>query len=271
MTPSDLPVERPEGLSEIEAVVWDLAHHAALPGRHAARGAIYHAQRAVSIRDVDPTMAVFRLLTGEEEAARAVMHAFHRRRYPNASELKWRSHLQKFAMVPYIAALQERVRQLDGSVWKVRVSPRDGVEIYFQVEGHTPPGKWAVPTPPLEMRVRDPGSGELLDLSDEVSRLLAKDGIHSFLDHVKKRAELRTAILYATDEGVPRIESLDDEAIDQFRANIFTMLTVFLLVDPYPVQTVAQQALDGFLRLMDCLPKHVDFGDDPSCQVNPPR
>ena len=66
--------------SDIEEHIRRLVCDTVAPGKHSARSALRHIDRAASIRVIDPAMCEFRLITAEEEAVTAVFHALRRRR-----------------------------------------------------------------------------------------------------------------------------------------------------------------------------------------------
>lgn len=236
--------------------MWDLVVARPSPGCHAARNAIIHIQKAAVIREIDPAMAFFRVLTAEEEASRAVIHALHRLQYPHASRLKWKWHVHKFALVPFVQAIQDFAKALPGSAWRVWIDPEQGPQIAFRAP-QLPQGQWVQPDPPLSGRLRV-GSGPF-DFRPIVVRMLSDDGIEGgFLPFVEERADLRSRLLYARDQGVPGLPELPEERVQQGRDNVFAMLVTYLLVDMHPVQALVEDALAGFVRLLERMPE-VEF------------
>lgn len=59
-----------EGLAAHERAIGELILERPALGKHAARHATSHIQKAELIKPVDPEMALLRAITGEEEAAR---------------------------------------------------------------------------------------------------------------------------------------------------------------------------------------------------------
>jgi hypothetical protein len=74
-------------LNELEQLVLQNVKRSPVPGRHAGRNAVLHLQGAWVLRNVDPTMAVFRLITGTEESATAIFDALRLRKYVDAKRL----------------------------------------------------------------------------------------------------------------------------------------------------------------------------------------
>lgn len=102
---------KPSNLSATEARAWDLIEKAPAPGKHAARNALFHIERAHALQEVDPEMALFRSITGEEEAVRAIFDSLQRRDYPNARRLNWQDHKHKAAVVPFLRAVADLINK----------------------------------------------------------------------------------------------------------------------------------------------------------------
>jgi hypothetical protein len=67
--------------------------------------ALEHFDRSSQLFDVDKEMASFRAITGEEEAATALITAIRARRYPNAKEFNPRDHQHKAAVMACVMAI----------------------------------------------------------------------------------------------------------------------------------------------------------------------
>jgi len=83
----------------------ELILHTPAPGKHCARNAIFHIQKAWEIRHIDREMATFRSITGEEEAAAAIFHSLKRHGYRGANDLNPRNHIHKSAVFPFLQAI----------------------------------------------------------------------------------------------------------------------------------------------------------------------
>ena len=99
-------------LSEFEgrAIEHVLRSHA--PGKHAARSALRHLERAWSLKDSMPEVAVFLGITAEEESAAALFLSLKRRKYEGAGALSCRSHVQKTALHPFLLAAGKLLSQI---------------------------------------------------------------------------------------------------------------------------------------------------------------
>ena len=70
---------------------------------------------------------------------------------------------------------------------------------------------------------------------------------------------MRNRILYATAQGMPTVTALNAFLPHQ-RLVVRGLITLFLLIDPYPQQQLfARQATLAFLKMLDVLPGDVGF------------
>ena len=246
---------QPRNLGENEERLWALIERSPSPGKHAARSAGFHLERAGIIRDSDPTMAMFRLITAEEEAARAIFHALQRRRYALADRLRWRDHRHKAATLPFLTAIMQAVRREAGVVAPQLFFDGTGsakvlrVRFKMTIDGEE---KWVLPEPPLEFVIHI--DGRRFDFRPEMELLLRRDQVVCFADLVKHRANQRNRLLYASDQGVPRVPEIPKATSDRFFSAVYGMLATFVLIDQNDRQQFVQQALNGFLKLLDLLP-----------------
>lgn len=75
------------------------------PGKHAARSALRHLERAWKLADEMPELAIFSAITAEEESATALFHVLKKHSYDGAELLNGRSHLHKIALHPFMLAV----------------------------------------------------------------------------------------------------------------------------------------------------------------------
>ena len=73
---------------------------------HCFRSALYHLEKAESLREIDPAMAIFRAITAEEEAASGVMRCLMEMKYPGADVLNPHDHAHKHAVFPFMQILR---------------------------------------------------------------------------------------------------------------------------------------------------------------------
>lgn len=232
------------------------------PARWAAMHAIRHTNRAWKLREIDPTMAVFRAITGEEEAATALFRALRRLNYPAAKRLQPDNHLHKNAVTLFLEAvwsvLGPRIDdEFPGSVLSIAKDEKPA-RIYYRLR--TGRG-WYEPTPPLYLYATtgqfrsdgtmDPKTEAPLDFEETIAKQAAAVGATSVKAYLQKRARLRSEILYAAETGIPEIATPIEPALLLYRETTFKILKLFLLIDGYGIQSFASQCLLAFLRIVE--------------------
>ena len=230
------------------------------PGKHAAQNAIAHLKKAWEIRQIDPAMAVFRGITADEESVTAIFHALKARRYVGANSFNPHRHTQKAAMVPFLAAIEHALvgmmpLQPTVVLKKPTVKPP---RIRLRFAAYDQNGeKYAIePEPPLHGVMSL--NGQPHDFADELKQLATRQQAKTILEHVRRLANERNLLLYASSRGFPDVRDLQDEFFFQAARRIFRNLGIYLFVIEYKQrQDFVQQALDAFLRMM----KHLPAGD----------
>jgi hypothetical protein len=239
-------------LSEVERLLAESVLRQPAPGKHAARSAISHIQKAYLIKDIDPSMALFRAITGQEEAARAIFHALQRRRYLHASKLKWRDHKHKAAVIPFLMAVVESIEQIEFVKAELEFVDVNGeYRLRSKIEWQLPNGrvKTIIPDPPLDVRMEV--QGEEYDFFLDIETVVAKNNYANVKKYIHDLANERNRLLYATERGVPFISSSIDADLAKKRENVFVMIAVYLLIDCYPTQQLlVSQSLRAFLKMI---------------------
>lgn len=237
------------------------------PGRWAALNAIRHTNRAWMLRESDPSMAAFRAITAEEEAATALFRALRRLGYPSAEKLQPRNHLHKNAVVPFLGAVWDQLvpalnrlapRGFSVSIDKKDLKPRIVVKLKTTIGGVE---YEAEPIPPLELRVTegqflvdgmlDPATEKPVEFEQKIAEQAASAGAASVKTYLKQRANLRNQVLYAGETGYPLVRTPIEPFLRLGRGNTLLILKIFLLVDGYDVQqSFARQCLLAFLKAL---------------------
>jgi hypothetical protein len=247
-------------LTELERRVLLMVEARPSPGRNAARSAIHHIERARKIQSLDPEMALFRALTGEEEASRAVIHALHRLRYPGSDRLKWKVHRHKAAMVPFLAAVGALIAKGPLKPPQVQILTKNGIDqpaLRFEVTLPSGEVVGILPNPPLQLQVSIDGKPH--DFAIELDELLAETSLESIDKWILQRAEERNWVLYATEAGIPAIGGDIGQEIETRRGNIFACITAFLLIDTFQVhQRFVVQCLPTYLGMLALLTKEAE-------------
>lgn len=247
--PEDLP------LSGFERNLIEIAfERTPAPGRFAARNAVRHLERAWRIRKVDPEMAVFRGITGEEEAARAIIHALQRRRYPGAEQLNWRKHTHKAAIVPFMEIISRLAARMPSVGWQFEIVKEDPepvrLRIPVKIDGVD---QFAYPDPPLNLSIGGPHRRYAFDR--ETNELLSTLEAKTLEDAIRKRANERNRLLYASEQGFTVVDPEPAErSIVHRRSAVMAMLGVYTLIDVYSEhQRFVTDTLSTFERLLQNL------------------
>lgn len=202
-------------------------------------------------------MALFRAITAEEEAATAIIHALRQHRYPGAELLHRTKHQHKQAFVPFLAAISAFGKEMAGAEPRLEIleqasTGKKKLNAYLLVtlkgERHKVSNE-----PPLDVTIETAEGGPLFtkNLAD-FARLL---GVPKVLSHIKQRAQRRNQLLYATDKGFPIVTSDVAPFILSRRNDVFLLLAVYLLIEPYPKhQALVVQCLRELLTVIEALP-----------------
>jgi hypothetical protein len=220
-----------------------------------------HIQRAWAIRLLDPEMAAFRAITGEEESASAIFHALQRRKYPGSRALRPRDHRIKSAVIPFLDALAlafanaEPLNLRPTLEVDTRRKPKR-LQVRLTVRNQDGDEEWAYPEPPLGFTIALDGAID--DFSDAIAALATRRRVASLVKLIERRANHRNQLIYATSSGIPKIVGPTEPTLLRFRDHIYRNLVIFLLVDQYSEhQLFVQQALNALLRMMKLVPKDV--------------
>lgn len=229
-------------------------------GKHCARSAVRNMTRAWALKSIDPEMAAFRALTAEEEAASALLYSLKRHHYQLSEQLKPREHVQKAAVYPFFLSVESLLAkgippEKDPHVEFDESEPEPRLRI--KVRGFDQNGilHWIYPVPPLHFDVRI--DEQITDFSDQINELVSHRNAKTIIDFARRRANRRNQLLFAWDTGVPNIQGIDDVLTEQERIT-YRILTIFLLVDPYPIkQMFVGQCLHAFLKMLKLTPKEM--------------
>ena len=206
-------------------------------------------------------MAVFRTITGEEESVSAIFHSIRRHRYKGAEKLNPKNHVHKSALQPFLNAIESNFNltklnklkptlELDvnevSPKFKTRISITDklGNEVF------------AYPIPPLNFGLNQ--NDKVYNFEKEILQVTNQQIIKKVSDYIKSLANERNRLLYSSNKGIPEIRNLSDKFFFDSRDRIFRNLILYLLIDPYPIQTFVQQALDAFLEMLGLLPEGIE-------------
>ena len=181
-------------------------------------------------------MAGFRGITGEEESVSAIFHALKRRRYDGADKLKPRNHVHKAALYPFLIAVSQALQLIADSELepKLELKEEDGRRRFrTRVTVKKPSGDplWAYPDPPLHYTLML--NHKLHDFSEELARLANERNTKDMITAIRRAANLRNQILYASQEGIPSLAEPLEKYLLKRRDVIFLNLIIYLMIDPY--------------------------------------
>lgn len=229
--------------------------------RHCFRSALHHLERAGALIEIDSSMAVFRAITAEEEAASGLMRCLSELCYPLSNELNPRDHLHKHAMFPFMEILGLFFGQVVGKHFQnfnLHIKEDDGeTRLTLALRVSVSGGDGLVyPIPPLNFGVSVLGGAESVDYAHQITEFTKVKGMPSVKAFLKNEANLRNKILYAGPDGYPVVQDLKCSFVEERRRRVLSMLNLYLLIFPYKEhQLYVAQALVAFVNLLKGLKK----------------
>jgi hypothetical protein len=222
----------------------------------AALAHLYYAHRLI---DVDPAMAVFRAITAEEEAATGLLRALRIRKYPKAGHLRFRDHVHKAAVYPFLLAIVKHASylKLDG-IKEFRLAfPKDEdrpkLALAIVLTGDTEV-QVVRPTPPLNFRLREGHKQSFPDYRRYFLQVVSSSGYDDIRKYLESKANERNLILYASQQGLPQLENVPNGYLLGQKTHVLTIFKAALLVWPYDeVQPFAEEAIEAFLGVTEKL------------------
>jgi hypothetical protein len=259
---SDTTEQRPEGYPFTD---WQLKLQEAIPKlkgrpRHCAIHAFKGLKRAWKIAEIDPEMAYFRALTAEEEAATALIFALKHRRYPGAEKLDYNYHPHKAGITPFLRAIENVFAESKFPTPSYKLDSEadtPNISLRFKSENlGLPPGYIAEVDQPLngffqENTELSPG----ISIFGSALRKYAENkGSTSVLRVIKEEANIRNRLLYAADNGIPKVDNVDSVLLSKSRPiSIMVSLTIAIL-QTREHQLLVPQALEAYLHIFDRAP-----------------
>jgi hypothetical protein len=245
-------------LTEFEEKVVAHILQSSVPGKHAARSALRHLERAWKLADEMPELAIFLAITAEEESATALFHALKRRQYEASNVLNMRNHIHKTALHPFLLAAGKLFAE-----FKDHYSPRfefnsdlsHGIErlrLRLTIADETGKQWWSYTAPPLEFSVSV--NDVVHRFEPELAQLANEKNAASILEYVRRLANRRNQVLYASQQGVPHAIDNIEPFLTYRKSVVFSHLVAVLLVDPYPQKQIfVQQALNAFVAMLQTM------------------
>lgn len=257
MSPPERIEELPEDLAGSFSMILPLLPKLHPKVRPAAKHAVQQLRKAWLLRERDSEMAVLRAVTAEEEAASALIRSLRRIGYRGAQYLDPEKHATKMSMWPMLLALSRWMIRTGRVPFKLTfvlfpIGEEFELQTHMQlVDEHGVVQPWpngqhgvAVNEFPLEVSMR--GNGEMATFTDEFLTLAKEAGTPSVEAYIRKRADVRKDLLYASerpDRGLGDI----DKRLRAYTVSTRALLFSLVLVDPHPVQSLAQQVVDAVI------------------------
>jgi hypothetical protein len=246
--------ELPEDIAGTFGIILALLPQLHPKTRPFAVHAIRHLRKAWRIREADPEMAMLRAITAEEEAASALIRSLRRIGYRGARYLDPEKHTTKVSIWPMILALSRwMARTKPFTPHLVLVGEGAEAELHTHLElldergdpRRWPNGEpmWVVSEFPLDMSAR--GNGELATFTDEFAALATEAETASVEAYIRKRADARKPLLYATENGIYQMVDDSHKRLKGLTVSTRALLFALVMVDPHPVQSFAQQVVDA--------------------------
>ena len=228
------------------------------PGKHAARSALRHLERAWTLVESMPEVAIFLGITAEEESATAVFLSLQRRKYKDSNRLQIHSHVQKTALHPFLLGVGRVIGEFPEFndscfIFDTDSSPDKSEQLRLRFSVHAAEGLiYAMPMPPLNFSIRKNDSQH--DFSEELSKLASDKNANNINDYIRQIANRRNAVLYASPKGIPYAENVT-EFLKYRKSVVYSHLIAYLLVDQHrEKQLFPQQCIDAFLKTLVRVP-----------------
>src|SRR5439155_12246824 len=131
--------------------------------------------------------------------------------YKLSEQLKPRDHIQKAAVYPFFLAVEGLLargvpREADPQLEIDESSPKPRTRI--KVLDHDREGilRWAYPEPPLHFNIHI--DNKHVDFSEQIKELASHRNAKTIIDYIRRRANRRNQLLFASAKGIPNIEGI---------------------------------------------------------------
>lgn len=224
-----------------------------------AQNALQHIDTALELLPVDRAMASFRAITGEEEAASAIIKAVALRRYPGSERMIPTNHAHKAAITLCVAAVQNHLAQGFNNVRLELNYKNPRIDVSFPIITGTLTGEV------VEIRMVEPldivssmGEGAAAELSvidHSLQKLAEGEQFAAAKQLVKAHANTRNKLLYASDGGVP-VSKATREGLLKRKERILTLIAVAVMVlQSEKHLALVAHTMEGFFKIVERLGK----------------
>lgn len=217
--------------------------------------AVEHLKMAYMIKDVDSEMAMFRVITAEEEVARAIFLILKEHEYKNSKKIKDRDHRYKQALSLFIGSIQDffyTSSQNNNFPFKKHITLSFNEEtklLELRIPLKNPDTK-VIPIPPLNFEMSI--NGKPYYFQNELNEFTLNSNSKSLQKLIDEKVNFRNRILYADTEGTIKITAGIDTELDRYYNTVFKLIKIYGLIYPYKYKksNFIQNTLNAFLFMM---------------------
>lgn len=194
---------------------------------HCFRSAFSHLRRSWTLHPIDSEMSLFRAITAEEEAATALILALKQQQYDGADKLNPLHHVHKAAISPFLDAVGDMLAATKMPTPKLMVvrGERPALKLLIDVAAFTGSKEPLFGEPDQPFNYLLSQGSKAYSFEKQLQALAEDNGAGSIGQHVKDEANLRNRLLYASDDGVPRVE-FSDNLILRRRGRIYSLALI---------------------------------------------
>jgi hypothetical protein len=223
-----------------------------------------HFRRALLLLEVDREMASFRAITGEEEAATALIKAMQLRKYPDAKRFNARDHQHKVAVRACVLAI---ANQLHPALREFQLTfnfetKRIDIKIPLSNFGVNGGDNYCVqPVEPLDFLHSQPGADENSLFEGALQSFAKRSNFEGIKRMVAELSNSRNRLLYASDAAVPKSVATA-EMIENRRSSAMILLVIgIMILQSRKHLGLVLQASQAFLRIIDKLPPEAKLSE----------
>lgn len=206
----------------------------------------------------DREMASFRAITGEEEAATALMMAVQLKGYPGADRFNPRNHHHKAAVVACVVAIGKTLQpvlaefQLTFHFEKGRIDMKIPLSTFGVANADGLGLQFVEPLGLLHVREGVPGDKVF---AEALSGLVDGSEFANVRKLIAAQANSRNRLLYASDKALPKSEATA-EGLENRKNRALTMLVLTVMVlQSSTHQAMVTQAVPAFLSVISKVPE----------------
>lgn len=224
----------------------------------ALKSAVRHIERSLILVDSMPEVSAFLAMTAEEEIVTGLFHLLKQKQFSGSEKLNKNNHLHKQGVYLFTQLLLESVfNHLIGQNVQLRFDDNNVLRLdvplsSFGKEVRDENGNelFISPIPPLgTLSVDENGNHKSYD--KDIHDLAKSKNISNINSYLKKIANQRNKVLYATPNKIPECKNADEIVKDKIRV-MTGIVIMFLLIFPHQAkrQILVQDALNAYLQVL---------------------